>query len=524
MCGIVCYWAKESVLSRKEYDILLRGAEKRGQDGIGVCIINQNNLFKSTKWTGSYMSSQEKILNFVEENMRVNSILLVSCRATPETEKTTTKDMIQPLIQSPLYLIHNGGITDSVKNEFSTYTPLDSEAIVSAYLHFNLNLKEALEYLSGSWAFVMLDTKKRKLYAGCSFNPLAHMYIKGYGYFLHSSNDTLAEVLKWRTGATRNGMSVWESWYHHYIEGYTIIETDLESGFQFKQKYKPRFLHPVWDNIQKHSKTKTLVCCSGGIDSGLTANILYLAGHDVELVHFIYGQKSYASEMFAVDMLGKFLGRKVTIFDLSDVYRTINDQSMLLDKDIEITSGGDDLKSTIAWVAGRNAIFSSIIMAMAEAYILREKYEKVYISAGWSQLSEETGGYPDNSFKFSEAINELKDYGYITGSRIEFLPVMQNLTKTEEWKLGDAIHFPFNITVSCDDPEIRHHNIYQCVECGSTKLSILAADRACVFDPRNFKSRRPKLVGPMKLPDIRNIVDRLLLTKEEKERINDIIV
>ena len=42
--------------------------------------------------------------------------------------------------------------------------------------------------------------------------------------------------------------------------------------------------------------------------------------------------------------------------------------------------------------SGRNAVFASIVIARAEAKILNEECDRVIISAGWSQLSEECAG------------------------------------------------------------------------------------------------------------------------------------
>ncbi len=529
MCGIFCYWAKEANLSERQYDILLMGAMERGQDGVGVTIINPNHKEPqftsiSMKFVDSYMSNRKEILAFIATHMDFGKILLASCRATPETEPITTEDMIQPIVKVPkFYLVHNGGITDSIKEQLQPadtwYTPLDSEAIISSYVKHGRNMKQALEYLSGSWAFIMIDMNKKMMYAATSFNPLAHMYIKGYGYFLHSSNDVLEQVLFTITAQTQDGVNVWENWYHHYIDGYTIIETDLESGFQRKKKYTPRFLHPKWNSLDKGKGKQVFICCSGGIDSGLTAWIYKVLGYDIFLVHYKYGQKAEAAEEWAVDQLARIMNVAYHVFNVAPFFM---DPSMLLKEDIEVTSGGKDLKSTIAWVAGRNAIFSTLIMGLVESCILHHNLEEVIISAGWAQLSEETGGYPDNSFKFSQAINELKNYGYITGSRMSFVPLLQNLTKTEEWLLGHALTFPFEVTVSCDDPTFNPTKLetpYLCIDCGSTKLSILAADRAGVCDKRNFVGKRPKLSEPMPMPSIDKIIDRLVLPEKDKETL-----
>lgn len=534
MCGIVGYWAKEATLYRKSLDMLFAGAARRGRDGVGVGIYTpQFGMKFLQRFPHPYNHCKDQVLDMIEETLSVGDILLVSCRATPETELETTEEMLQPIARIGTVLVHNGGITDSINKELSELSPprrrfitdIDSEGIQVAYLVHGYNMVKTMEYLSGSFAFILIDMLKDKLYAVTSFNPLAHMYIKGYGYFLHSDLKSLNQVLRHITGASRDGMNVWESWYHHYIEGYTILETDLESGFQYKKRYHPNFL---WPNKPKTFKnTKTLVIASGGIDSGLTAHILKLAGHSVEMVHFSYGQKGESEELWAVKHLAKSIGVPCRRIDLDEIYNVHNLScgSMLTDNKIEITSGEDDLKSTIAWVPGRNAIFVSITMALAESWIMTKGLEKVYISAGWSQLSEETGGYPDNSFQFSQAINNLKDYGYITGDRIEFLPIMRNLTKTEEWALGYLTEFPFLYTVSCDNPRIHEGKPYLCMECGSTKMSCIAADRSGVPDMRHF-IKDGEYIGQRETPtkesfdySLEDLLDRLELTEQERMRI-----
>jgi 7-cyano-7-deazaguanine synthase len=517
MCGISGYWAKESALSSTEWAILLQGVSERGQDGIGIVIYFKGH-YVCKKVVGTYEDHKEELLDFLRE-ASLGSVTLLSSRATPETERVTSKDMIQPVMNNGLYLVHNGGVTDSLKKEltFDFQTNIDSEVILAAYRKFSNNMKECMEWLVGSFAFILIDDQKKKLYTVTSFNPLAHMYVRGYGYFLHSDNDCLGRVLNHLTNQSQDGVNVWESWYHHYIDGYTIIETDLESGFQFKKKYKPRFLHPYWKGSD--GPPKALVVSSGGIDSGLTAFILSKIGYEVELIHFLYGQKAMQAEEWAVRQLSKYLGCASRFIDLQPFYKSLPEKGMLTSPDIAIDSGGDLIKSTIAWSSGRNAVFASMTMTLAESMITSNKTSQVFISAGWYQLSEETGGYPDNSFQFNEALESLKNYGYIAGSGIKFLPVMQRLTKTEEWVLGSSFDFPFELTVSCDDPSMVDGVPHLCTECGSTKLSILASDRAGVNDLRRFVGGRPRLSGKLVTSPLFNIIDRLVLPQEDKNKL-----
>jgi 7-cyano-7-deazaguanine synthase in queuosine biosynthesis len=245
------------------------------------------------------------------------------------------------------------------------------------------------------------------------------------------------------------------------------------------------------------------------------------------MLHFSYGQKSEEAEHWAISKLSNELQIPYSIIDLKQVYRELLDPSMLLEKNIEVTSGGDDIKSTIAWVAGRNAIFATLAMAFAETAILNYNYGKVYLSAGWAQLSEETGGYPDNSYKFNKALEMMKRYGYITGHRIEFLPVLQNLTKTECWALGDALNFPFEYTVSCDNPTMVNGRPRLCMECGSTKLSMIAADRAGVPDKRFFQGTLAgiRLRTPQPVVHIypQDLINRLIINHEARRKLQEVL-
>jgi len=524
MCGIAFYWAREAILSAGEYRIMLEGALKRGQDGVGYAIYN-----KFTRYTESWEHHQfikNQIVEGIRGSMYKDNSFMLFCRATPETEKLTNNKMLQPIISNGNILVHNGGVTESIRKEFKNYeysTEIDSEIILAAYEDSGCNMKVAMERLSGSFAFILIDSNKNKMFAVTSFNPLAHMYIKGYGYFIHSDNEVLQEVLESLTGSTRDSMNVWESWYHHYLPPYSITETDFDSGAQVQTKYKPRFIHPIWDSMQHSDKRKTYVVASGGIDSGLTAWILKLVGRDVTMIHFDYGQKAEEAETWAVKNLANKIGCRLISIDLKPLYTELKDISMLTSKEIGITSGGDNIKSTVAWVAGRNALFSAIVLSLAETSIFRDNYEMVSIAAGWAQLSEETGGYPDNSFYFLQALNALKDVGYISGHRIEFLSVLQRVTKTECWSLGEKIGFPFECTVSCDNPVMKNGRPQLCTECGSTKLSMIAADRACVADNRTFATERPNMSQPSPLAHPKEIINRLMLTEAEKDKLKELI-
>ena len=525
MCGILCVWNREAVFPKRVFEILFEEAEKRGFDGFGFTI-NTNYV---EKFPNHRFSEKREVLDELCSQLKIGDIVLGMCRAQPETEVESNERNMQPIVKESLAVVHNGSVSEHIVKKYSYLgynTDIDSEAIINAYLHHNKNMLETMENLVGGFAFALLDTIKNTLYLVNDFKPLSVGYFKGYGLIAHSSIEALKRVCEYLLGANRTGVSVWENYWFEYQQGYTIREIDLDSGMQRIYSWNPNFYHPVWDCRKDNSKELALVICSGGIDSSLTAYILKLVGYNVKLVHFLYGQKGQEAEKLAVSKLAKWMGVDVYWVDLRSFYSQLDDPSMLLKPDIEVTTGKEEwIKSTAAWCAARNLIFLTKTVAIAEAEILRENWRKVYIASGMAQLSEE-GFYPDNSEYFIKSFFEMTKFGCITGHRIEFLPVFKDIMKYEEWILGSVLGFKFEYTVSCDQPEVKDGKIYLCGKCGSDYLSHVASLMAGVPDPRNFKEKAWKMPIRCKKPKYtppEDIVGRLVLPEDRKRRLLEIL-
>lgn len=532
MCGIGSFVAMGRTLGENELRILLNGAVKRGRDGFGYKILRpgREDYLSMSHFLTVRQEDIDACCVHIAEAMEVGDVLLYCARSTPETEQESNKTRLQPIGWKQFSLVHNGCVTESdVKRYQEKYEvrqgELDSVTILKAYHHFQRDMVRAIEDLSGSFSVAGYDAFRNMHISVTGFTPLAHAFIKGVGYFTHSDNEVLGELLESMGRVNKDGISVWEAWYHHDIEPYTVIETDLESGFQQFRKYTPKFLHPSMlkksDGTELPKKPMAVVVASGGIDSGVTAMVLKKLGYDVTLLHFSYGQKAEDSEHWAVWQLSQRLEVALCRIPLWQLYKELiwDETSLLLDSKQDATiTGGDMLKSTIAWVPGRNALFATLAMTYAENLILAGKTDKVYIAAGWNQLSEETGGYPDNSYMFNKTLDQMRMCGFIAGSKIEFVPVLQRLSKTETWQLGEYMGFPFEYTVSCDNPGTVFEGNKKlpalCPDCGSTKMSIIAAARAGVKDTRRFTHPPPDsltrqqvrktpieaLVGALRLP------------------------
>lgn len=523
MCGIGMIIPKTTI-STSTLDNLFKCAEKRGRDGFGYTLYTEGKLL-TYKTVKPYSEVREKVLKQLEGKVEEDTVLLYICRAQPETEVDTSKRNMQPIVKNGIIVVHNGAVDNKTWKEYRVLgyeTEIDTEAIINGYLVEGKNLVKFMENASGGYAFILLDTTSKKVYTVADFKPLSYANINNYGYFVHSTLECLNELYE------RNDKVADVKRKVEMQKSYTVREIDFITGEIKQYDYIPYFRYPV--EVKPKDKEVVLVICSGGIDSSLTAYILHLLNYDVRLVHFEYGQKGEEAERLAVQKLSKLMGVPLYLVKERDYYKLLNSKSMLLDGEVEVSTGRfEDIKSTVAWVCVRNLLFFTKTLGIAESLILKEGIKKVWIAGGFAQLSEE-GFYPDNSERFIESFMEVTKYGSLVGKKIGFLPVFKNVMKYEEWILGSCLRFPFEYTVSCDNPTVKNGEIYLCEECGSTRLSMFAAKMAGVKDPRKFystgkkdgllelKSKKVKVHSPL------DIVDRLVLPKEKKEILKRIVM
>jgi len=486
MCGIMMVWNREGKIPLSVVDKLMLGAEKRGVDGTGVAVVN-GGAVEVRKWVESYSHIRAEVLLWVEERWKVGSVLLGFCRARPETEFHSAEDVLQPLHKEGLVLVHSGSVSERFVEEVEDVGRLykvDSEAILNGYIKYGM--KELMERIEAGMAFILVDVNWGRVYYGVNFRPLARAYVKGYGFILHSDIESVWDAVKELAGHGRTGVCVWEDYYVDEVGGWEWWELDLDSGMQRRHEFVGKVVHPYAEVVGRLGKEKVLVSASGGIDSGLSGWLLKKLGYEVELVHFDYGQKGEEAERLAVQKQAELGGMKCRVIDLRHIF--MEDKSELVDRSVEVSTGRSGrLKTTTAWVSGRNLVFWSVLASLAEQELWKG-YSKVYIVAGWSNMTE-AGIYPDNSEKFVKAMKEVLKYGLLLWDRVEYVNLFENLTKAEEWWLGYRLGFPFEWTCSCDEPIVKDGKIELCLECGSTMLSRWAARIAGVSDPRLFYSK-----------------------------------
>ena len=519
ICGILTIWNREGKFGNQVLGKMCEVAEERGQDGFGIAVVNNKIVKRRIIDLKSFKDSQ--IMGSLEDIIEQGSLIMGIFRAQPETEVKSSLLNMQPLCKDDCVLIHNGTVANFVRDELKDVeyeTEIDSEAIINAYFKFGKDMKKVMEYMVGGYAFVLYDSKLNRLYCVNDYKPLAIGYVKGKGLLVHSDLKAIEDVVNEITDCKRCGTNVWEDFYYHWQEGYTIREIDMDSGMERVYNFRPRFYHPVWKREDKKRRELVLVSASGGIDSGLSAFIMNKLGYEVELVFFDYGQKGVASELYGILCLTESMKVRYRRFILSYLFK--DDKSMLVDKNVLITTGTEKyMKTTAAWVSNRNGVFLSYLVSLAEQCILSNEFDKVYIVSGMSNLSE-SGIYSDNSEYFIRSFFESVKYSTIVGDRIQYVSLLQNVMKAEEWMLGDKLGFDFSKTVSCDEPRLVDGQIELCNQCGSTQLSKWAAEMAGVEDPRSFYDRddtsvmEKRFSGKTKRIDVKDVINRVKFIKE----------
>ena len=273
MCGITGFFSRESRIDQKHLDTLFMGCEQRGQDGFGFVTIKNTPIGRKIDFVFKDHRPYHEIKDLVmqriqEQNLPIGSVIIAIARAAPETEGNTDVNRInetmQPIVSKEhgLVVVHNGAVSGRIQRELKEWseqsgeykftTDIDSECLIANYIKHKRNMKNCMQSISGGFAIIMYDQNKDILYVVNDHMQISHGYIRGLGFFLHSNNEDIGKVIHDYLGATRDGMFLWENFYHHPLDGHAIREIDLQSGFMRKEKYTVRYIvGDIFDTMTK---------------------------------------------------------------------------------------------------------------------------------------------------------------------------------------------------------------------------------------------------------------------------------
>lgn len=213
---------------------------------------------------------------------------------------------------------------------------------------------------------------------------------------------------------------------------------------------------------------KTLVICSGGLDSVTLAYKIAQEGELAGLLSFDYGQR-HKKELLFAEKCAKALGVSFDIIDISGVGKALSGSA--LTDDIDVPDGHyaeSSMKATV--VPNRNAIMLSIAYGIASARDLDKVATAVH------------GGdhfiYPDCRPEFISSFQEMQNHALEGLSQIELYTPFLNKTKADIAAAGAELDVPFADTWSCYKGGDIH-----CGRCGTCVERIEAFDIAGIADP-----------------------------------------
>ncbi|MBT3205745.1 MAG: 7-cyano-7-deazaguanine synthase QueC [Gammaproteobacteria bacterium] len=219
-------------------------------------------------------------------------------------------------------------------------------------------------------------------------------------------------------------------------------------------------------------KTKTLVICSGGLDS---VTLAYLVAKERELsavLSFDYGQR-HQKEVEYAEHCASVLGAPYQLIDITSVGKVLTGSA--LTDNIDVPDGHyaeESMKSTV--VPNRNTIMLSIAFGMA-----------VSIGADSVAAAVHSGDhfiYPDCRPDFIKSFESMQKLALDGLAEIELYTPFVHSSKADIVTTGQRVNVPFADTWSCYKGLDQH-----CGRCGTCVERREAFHLAGVSDPTHYE-------------------------------------
>ena len=216
---------------------------------------------------------------------------------------------------------------------------------------------------------------------------------------------------------------------------------------------------------------KTLVVCSGGLDSVTLAHLVQKNHELGGLVSFDYGQR-HQKEIGYAEATAERLGCSFDLIDLRNVGALLSGSA--LTSDLDVPDGhyeAESMKLTV--VPNRNAIMLSVAFGIASA----RDHDAVAIAVH--------GGdhfiYPDCRPKFIGAFQRMQTAALGEFGSVTLYAPFVEMSKAEIVSVGSRIGVPFAETWSCYKGLANH-----CGRCGTCVERKEAFSDANVIDPTQY--------------------------------------
>ncbi len=230
---------------------------------------------------------------------------------------------------------------------------------------------------------------------------------------------------------------------------------------------------------------KTIVVCSGGLDSVTLAYKIAKEHELLGLISFDYGQR-HKKELAFAQKAGEALGVPHNTIDISGVGALLSGSA--LTDNVDVPDGHyaeDSMKITV--VPNRNAIMLTIAYGIAS-------------SRGAGAVATAVHGgdhfiYPDCRPEFIDSFAIMQNHALAGVSNIQLCTPFLNKTKADIATEGTALNVPFSDTWSCYKGGEKH-----CGRCGTCverreAFSLAGIKDPTIYDDPNFWENAVKKVG-----------------------------
>ncbi len=218
---------------------------------------------------------------------------------------------------------------------------------------------------------------------------------------------------------------------------------------------------------------KRAVCIiSGGMDSALSAKIAQQDGYELIGVHFNYAQRTEQKELMCYRKIVDSLEIKESYEIPLDFFKDIG-ATALIDKNLDIPTGGIEEGVPITYVPFRNGIFISIATAIAEKHGAKALYIGV--------VEEDSSGYPDCREGYISSMESAINLGTKDETRLQIKMPLVAMKKGEIVKKSLELGVPLKDTWSC----YKNEDL-ACGLCDSCRLRLKGFANANSSDPISY--------------------------------------
>lgn len=219
------------------------------------------------------------------------------------------------------------------------------------------------------------------------------------------------------------------------------------------------------------------VLVSGGMDSLTCAAIAANTGHELQMLHLNYGQRTEKRELRAFHDIAEFYDvprDKRLVAGISHLKQIGG--SSLTDPNMKVAEPDLDSKEIpTSYVPFRNAHILSVAVSWSEV----TGASKIYIGA----VEQDSSGYPDCSQEYYRVFNQLVAAGTKPETNIEIVTPIIHMKKNEIIKKAVELNAPLSLSWSC----YQSNGPKACGNCDSCALRLKGFREAGIEDPIQYE-------------------------------------